>query len=999
MKYLLILFNILLICENVKSQSLVQVNSALESRGIDSKNEILNELAKRGMSEDDARRMASVYGLSYDQYISRFITNSSANTTSKISQSQPTTVNQIDNLQNEIIDNNTISKNIEKKIDKVEEKIIVEDIKDVNKSLNYFGYDIFLNNPFANKEYLVGNIDENYILSPGDVFRVYVFVINSYQAEVKIDLNGNVLLPDIGIFFASGYTFKTLKTRLTNFLGKSFSGLLDKPQKSFIDVSLSQLRPVKVTIMGESTTPGPHLISGFATVLNAIYSSGGIKPTGSLRNIQVLRKNKKIATIDLYEYLSKGKLDNDVRLMNDDIIFIPVRNNSISLSGAVYKPSIFELNDEEGILELIEYAGGLKPTAYLDEVSISRIKKFKERSKDELYDKYLVSIDLNDIIENKTYYELIDGDNLEVKNILDRKVNTVILQGNVFRPGEYSLSNYENLKELIIDGAGGFKPRTYMEVADIIKQNPYTGKFDYIQLNLDSLMSDQIEYQLQDQDIIRIYSFNKDYSTDNLSRQELLPSRLNTVSISGNVYKEGNFPIDKYKSLKALILDAAMGLKPETYMDKVDVIKEDLYTGVKSFKSFNLNDIISGVENYKLEDNDEIRIYSEEYVYGETKQISISGFVDNPKTISWRENLNLYDLIFSSLSLDNPDIITNILESRVDIRRFNIETGLFFTNTYSLDKVLNKEIDINLLPRDNIILYSRSISEEINPTVTSIGELNNTGTFSLQDDMIVEDLIIASKGFKKFADQSYAIVNRLNINDSEISRDKFNVKIDIDYILGLKEKSELTNPFYLEDLDIVDINIIPGERESFRVSISGEINIPGTLVLNKKYQSIEDIIIEFGGFTENAFLKSSFVLRNGKLLSYDLSKKLNSNLLKDGDQIIINSKLGEVLVNGAVVDSKIFNWKKKSVKYYIRNSGGKIPKKSGRVRINYPNGITKKVGFLKNPKTYPGSNIFVSFKEEKVEQNRSSTPFIERFIEVLTIATGALTTYVLANKL
>ena len=100
-----------------------------------------------------------------------------------------------------------------------------------------------------------------------------------------------------------------------------------------------------------------------------------------------------------------------------------------------------------------------------------------------------------------------------------------------------------------------------------------------------------------------------------------------------------------------------------------------------------------------------------------------------------------------------------------------------------------------------------------------------------------------------------------------------------------------------------------------------------------------------------------------------MSKKLNSDLLKDGDQIIISSKLGEVIVNGAVVDTKIFNWKKKSAKYYIRNSGGKIPKKSGKVRINYPNGITKKVGFLKNPKTYPGSNIFVSFKEEKAEQN------------------------------
>ena len=82
----------------------------------------------------------------------------------------------------------------------------------------------------------------------------------------------------------------------------------------------------------------------------------------------------------------------------------------------------------------------------------------------------------------------------------------------------------------------------------------------------------------------------------------MLPDKLNTISITGNVYKEGNYPLDKYKNLKALIEDAAMGLKPETYMDKVDVIKENLFTGLKSFKTFNLNDIIDGSENYILEE-------------------------------------------------------------------------------------------------------------------------------------------------------------------------------------------------------------------------------------------------------------------------------------------------------------------------------------------------------------------------------------------------------------
>ena len=117
--------------------------------------------------------------------------------------------------------------------------------------------------------------------------------------------------------------------------------------------------------------------------------------------------------------------------------------------------------------------------------------------------------------------------------------------------------------------------------------------------------------------------------------------------------------------------------------------------------------------------------------------------------------------------------------------------------------------------------------------------------------MIVEDVIIASNGFEKFADKKYAIINRININDPEISRDTYS-STGLSYILGNKKKSEVINPFCVEDMDIIDVNVIPGERESFKIFISGEVNIPGQIILNKKYQSIKDLILEFGGFTDNA---------------------------------------------------------------------------------------------------------------------------------------------------
>ena len=156
--------------------------------GINSEEKILEELRKRGMTIEDAKKMALIQGIDYDEYISNIYGK--------------------DDFYN--INLPVVSELLFKMI--LSKKYLEDSLQeDIIESLNYFGYDIFLNNPFANKDYLVGNIDEGYILAPGDVLRIYVFGDNTYQSEVTIDLNGNILLPEIGMFFASGYTFSSLK--------------------------------------------------------------------------------------------------------------------------------------------------------------------------------------------------------------------------------------------------------------------------------------------------------------------------------------------------------------------------------------------------------------------------------------------------------------------------------------------------------------------------------------------------------------------------------------------------------------------------------------------------------------------------------------------------------------------------------------------------------------------------------------------------------------------
>ena len=601
----------------------------------------------------------------------------------------------------------------------------------------YFGYDIFLNNPFANKEYLVGNIDEGYILAPGDVLRIYVFGDNTYQSEVKIDLNGNILLPDIGIFFASGYTFNSLKSRLNSFLGKSFSGLIDIPQRSFLDVSLTQLRPVKVTVLGESNTPGPHLIGGFATVLNALYSAGGIKVTGSLRNIKVFRNNRLLKVVDIYDYITKGSLDDDIRLMNNDVIFIPARNNSVELVGAVKNPLIYELKSNEGIKQVLDFSGGLLPNASSIAV-IERIRPMNERVNNDVYNRFLTSVNLSKALsDDKIKHNISKGETLWA---ISKKYNVSV----------QDIKNWNNLFSNSL---------SVNQSLDIINNN----------------------FKLIDGDVVTF--------------QVISDKVLNSVTISGSVNQPGSYPFSTYNNLKNLITEAAQNILPRTYLGKVDIYKETI-TGNRSFKTYNLEEVLLDSINVLLEDQDEIIIYSLDSVQGE-QTITISGFginlsedmedADkiNSKTMFWSENLDLFDVIFSSTSFNEPEYESKFLGSRVDIKRYNNDEGLFNIIPVNLDELIDNNEKFILKPKDEVILYSKSVSINIEPTISVNGYVKFPDEYRLESGMSVEDAILSAGGFEDFANKNTIVVGRKNLNTPLKLSDRYEVSIDLDYLNGI----------------------------------------------------------------------------------------------------------------------------------------------------------------------------------------------------------------------
>ena len=868
--FLLILFPFLSFSQTNNTEVNQAINKA-KSQNIKTKSQVQNALKQNGISENQAREVARQQGLNYDEVLN---SNFSEDAVTPSDGFTDATVSDLEN-----------SSDLESDTEGVEEKPTQYPASITAKnSSRYFGYNIFRNNPYLNKEYLLGNIDENYLIAPGDQMRIITYGDNSIEQNLTVDRNGNINITGYGLFFASGMTFKSLKSRLNIFLGKYLSGLMTSPPRTFMDVSLTQLRPVKVVVLGQVQSPGPHILNTSGSALSALYAAGGVKYSGSLREIKIYRNNKLYKTIDLYDYITKGELREDIRLTNNDIVFVGARKNSIQLRGELYNPATYETLPGEDLNSLLKIAGGLMPTTQTNKINISRIIPSEDRIPEVISDRTLLTIALDE-----TKIDLVDGDTFTFFQILDIESNLVTISGHVFDPGTYSLKGYSDLK--------------------------------------------------------------------------------------------------------SLIFDAAKGIMPDVFLERVDVIS--ILDGTENFNSYVLSDVISGNVAVQLTDGDRVFVYSNTKIEG-AKTISIGGYGVKNQIIPWKENFSLYDFIFYSSAVENPDFLSDLLRSRIDVKRYSIETGDFSTLKYDYNDIdtLKKVL---LVPKDKVVIYGKSLTEPIDKKVSIYGYVNSSGIYPLQKNMYVEDLILLAGGFKFSADQTLAVVNRQEIDPlSERLIEKFEVSLDKEYLLGLKDTPD--NEFFLSHKDLITIKMQEGYLEAERISVSGEVVFPQNVILEFRNSSFNDIINACDGFTKYANQEASYLIRDGRIITLDLSKVKDSDkIFENGDELVIASNKGEVLVNGAVQNPSAFVWNKKmKAKDYIKNSGGKT-KKASESYVILPNGKTKKISFLRNPKIYPNSKIVVLQKEKKQKEDLGDA--LEKFASVFTIISSTLTTIILATKL
>ena len=543
----------LLLVTNIGAQSLSdsQVLEYVKTATADGKsqNQIIKELTAKGVTRAQAERIK----LRYEELL-----NSSSNKSA------------VDKNRRRYLPKDTTS-TAEYRLDKIMEDLeLPTGQNDSTATRMIYGRNIFNTQKltFAPSQNLA--TPDNYKIGPGDEIIIDIWGANQNTIRQTISPDGYINIDNLGLVYLSGMTIKKAEDYLRNELNKIYSGITGENPTSEIKVTLGQIRTIQINVMGEVVAPGTYALSSLSTIFHALYKAGGVNSLGSLRNIHLTRNGTQIATVDIYDFILKGKTANDIRLQEGDVIIVPPYEMLVEIQGNVKRPMFYEMKKEETVQTLIEYAGNFTGNAYTKNVCITR-KNGKEYQ--------IHTVDQLDF----SVFKLMDGDELNVGAMLDRFENKLEIKGAVYRPGVYQYSGNLNTVKSLVEKAEGLMGDAFMGRAVLHRERMDLTK-EVIQVDLKNILNgSKPDIALQRNDVLYIPSIH--------DLQDI-----GTISVFGEVARPGDFPFSENTTLEDVIIQAG-GLKESASTVRVDVSRR-----IKDSKGTKAIDKIGELYTFSLKD-------------------------------------------------------------------------------------------------------------------------------------------------------------------------------------------------------------------------------------------------------------------------------------------------------------------------------------------------------------------------------------------------------------
>ena len=437
-----------------------------------------------------------------------------------------------------------------------------------------FGREIFSNKNLSFEPDLNIPTPKNYILSAGDELLINVWGDSELNLKLKVSPEGTILIPNLGPVSVSGLTIETAENRIRQELGRIMSTLSGNTDgaNTFVSVSLSQIRSIKVNIVGEVVAPGTYTLPSFATLFNALYAAGGVNEIGSLRGIKVYRNSKEVAKLDVYDYLLNGKYNTNIRLEENDMVIVSPYDQLAVVRGKVKRNRIFEMKKGETLQQLLNMAGGFTGDAYKKDVRIKRKADSRYQIATVTEDKYPT-------------FAMMDGDSLLVDSVIPFYENRLTVTGAVWRPGEYELNGAVHTVKGLINQAAGLKGDEFTGRAQITRLNPdFTTTVIAVDIR-GILNGTSPDIELKPEDILNIpslFDLREPY----------------TIKVSGAVnYVDTVLPYRNNLTVEDAIMMAG-GLKESAATVNVEVARR-----IKDTKTYENSNRTAEVFNFELNDN------------------------------------------------------------------------------------------------------------------------------------------------------------------------------------------------------------------------------------------------------------------------------------------------------------------------------------------------------------------------------------------------------------
>lgn len=451
-----------------------------------------------------------------------------------------------------------------------ESDYLFEEEKEEDPTKQIFGHNIFDNENLTFEPNINVATPVNYRLGPGDEVIIDVWGASQTTIRETISPEGSVQVDNLGPVYLNGKTVKEANNYLKQEFAKIYAGVTGNTPNTQIKLTLGEIRSIQVNVMGEVVAPGTYTLSSFASVFHALYRAGGVNKIGSLRSIRVVRDGNVIADLDVYDFIMKGKMQDDVRLQDGDVIIVNPYESLVQILGKVKRPMFYEMKPTETVATLLRYAGGFTGDAYKKAIRIVR----KSGREHQIY-----NVDEMDY----SVFRVDDGDVLTVDSVLDRFENRVEVRGAVYREGLYQLSGDVNTVKQLLKKAEGVRGDAFLNRAVIDRENEDL-THEMIQVDLKGLLKGTAaDIPLQKNDILFIPSIH------DLQEEA-------TVIIHGEVGDPGTYLYSDKMTIEDLILQSG-GLLEAAATTKVDVSRR-----IKNPKSREDNNIVGQTFTFDLKD-------------------------------------------------------------------------------------------------------------------------------------------------------------------------------------------------------------------------------------------------------------------------------------------------------------------------------------------------------------------------------------------------------------